>query len=130
MGCILMKTQADQLRIMSQTLESSGFSQRQSNAVIESVALAMETFAVTPEVLETRLARHTEQILSIVRAQGEDIKALQRDMGNLQANMLSIQTSMLNHQRSMFRIMVATMSILLATTLGLFGTLATQMPSP
>ena len=52
-----MKAQAEQLAKMSETLESSGFSRPQSNAVIESVALAMETFAVTPELLDDRFGK-------------------------------------------------------------------------
>lgn len=52
-----MKAQAEQLAKMSETLESSGFSRSKSNAVIESVALAMETFAVTPELLDDRVSK-------------------------------------------------------------------------
>ncbi len=125
-----MKAQAEQLRIMSETMTSSGFDQRQSNAVIESVALAMETFAVTPEVLETRLEKQTEHILTIVRVQGDDIKALKTDMANLQTGMLNLQTGMLNHQRSMFRLMIAVMAIQIGTILGLFGTFSAQFPPP
>ena len=101
---------------MSETLESSGFTPRQSNAVIESVALAMETFAVTPKLLEERLQKHTEQILEVVRSQGQDIKDL--------------QTSMLDHQRSMFRIMMVFMVALLTTVLGVFGTIVKPLLFP
>ena len=146
-----MKAQAEQLRIMSETMISSGFNQRQSNAVIESVALAMETFAVTPEVLEARLEKQTKEILTVVKARDDDINALksgmvnlQANMGNLQtivanlqanvtglqANMMDLQTGMLSFQRSMFRLMITVMAILLATVLGLFGTLATQLLPP
>ena len=146
-----MKAQAEQLRIMSETMTSSGFNQRQSNAVIESVALAMETFAVTPEVLEARLEKQTKEILTVVKARDDDINALksgmvnlQANMGNLQtivanlqanvtslqANMMDLQTGMLGFQRSMFRLMITVMAILLATVLGLFGTLATQLLPP
>ena len=120
---ILMKAQVDQLNTMSETLETSGFTPRQSNAVIESVALAMETFAVTPKLLEERLEKHTEQILQVVRAQGQDIK-------DLQTKMLDHQRSMLDHQRSMFRIMMVFMVALLTTVLGVFGTLVKQFLFP
>ena len=146
-----MKAQAEQLRIMSETMTSSGFNQRQSNAVIESVALAMETFAVTPEVLEARLEKQTKEILTVVKARDDDINALKSGMVNLQAsmanlqtnvanlqanvtslqaNMMDLQTGMLGFQRSMFRLMITVMAILLATVLGLFGTLATQLLPP
>ena len=111
-----MKAQVDQLNTMSETLESSGFTPRQSNAVIESVALAMETFAVTPKLLEDRLEEHTEQILKVVRAQGQDFKDL--------------QASMLDHQRSMFRIMMVFMVALLTTVLGVFGTIVKPLLFP
>ncbi len=127
-----MKAQVNQLQNMSETLESSGFSRHQSDAVIESVALAMETFAVTPEILETRLKEHTEQILKVIRGRDEDIndlqtnmRHLQTNMGNLQTAMLNLQNSMLTLQRSVFRMMIAIMTTLIATALALFGTLAT-----
>ena len=118
-----MKAQVDQLNHMSETLESSGFTTRQSNAVIQSVALAMETFAVTPKLLEERLQKHTEQILEVVRSQGQDIK-------DLQTSMLDHQRSMLDHQRSMFRIMMVFMVALLTTVLGVFGTIVKPLLFP
>ena len=141
---ILMKAQVDQLNHMSETLESSGFTPRQSNAVIESVALAMETFAVTPKLLEERLETHTEQILRVIRAQGEtiklqgesikllgtDIKDLQRAVSRLEQTSIDIQASTLDHQRSMFRIMMVFVLSLLAAVLGVFGTLVKQFLFP
>ena len=47
-----MKTQTEQLQHMSQTPTSAVFTRRQSNAVIEFVALAMQTFAIAPEMLD------------------------------------------------------------------------------
>ena len=43
---------------MSETLESVNFTRDQSDAFIQSMALAMKTFAVTPEILDSRLAEH------------------------------------------------------------------------
>ncbi len=40
---------------MTETLESAQFTRDQSDAFIQSVALAMETFAVTPKVLDDRM---------------------------------------------------------------------------
>ena len=134
---ILMKAQVDQLNHMSETLESSGFTPRQSNAVIESVALAMETFAVTPKLLEERLEQHTEQILRVIRAQGESIKVqgeatrdLQRSVSRLEQASIDLQASMLDHQRSMFRIMMVFMVALLTTVLGVFGTIVKPLLFP
>ena len=89
-----MKAQVDQLNTMSETLESSGFTPRQSNAVIESVALAMETFAVTPKLLEERLERHTEQILRVIRAQGESIKVQGEAIKDLQRSVKPLGTNL------------------------------------
>ena len=52
-GRILMEPQVEAVQHMSETLESSGFSRKQSTAVVKSVARAMQTFSVTPEILET-----------------------------------------------------------------------------
>lgn len=51
-----MEAGVDTIRKMSETLKSSGFTRSQSDAFIESMALAIKTFAVTPEVLDDRLA--------------------------------------------------------------------------
>ena len=115
---------------MSETLESSGFAPRQSNAVIESVAPAMETFAVTPKLLEERLEMHTAQILKVVRAEGQDIKDLQRSVSRLEQASIDLQASMLDHQRSMFRIMMVFMVALLTTVLGVFGTIVKPLLFP
>ena len=87
-----MKAQTNQLQKMSQTLESSGFTPRQSNAVIESVALAMQTFAVTPEVLDqvldNRLGRLKKEILAEVpsraefKQQGKDLRGAIKERDN------------------------------------------------
>ena len=123
---ILMKAQVDQLNNMSETLESSGFTPRQSNAVIESVALAMETFAVTPEILDDRINR----VVDIIKEQAKDVKDLQRAVSRLEQTSIDIQASMLDHQRSMFRIMMVFVLALLATVLGVFGTFVKQFLFP
>ena len=129
---------------MSETLESSGFTPRQSNAVIESVALAMVRFAVTPKLLEERLEEHTEQILRALGAQGESIKVrgeaiklrgeairdLKQSVSRLEQASIDLQASMLDHQRSMFRIMMVFMVALLTTVLGVFGTIVKPLLFP
>ena len=77
-----MKAQVNQLEAMSQTLESSGFTRHQSDAVIKSVAQAMETFAVTPAVLDSRI----DKVLELFRRQNADIKAMQGDIASLQGD--------------------------------------------
>ena len=78
-----MKAQVKRINDMSAALEHTGFSRQQSKAVIETVASAMETFAVTPEILETRLNAHTKEILRVVRrefgVQRKDMAAHRRE---------------------------------------------------
>ena len=52
-----MQSEAEAILEMSETLESANFTRDQSDAFIQSVALAMKTFAVTPEVLDDRLGK-------------------------------------------------------------------------
>ena len=61
-GRILMEPQVEALQHMSETLESSGFSRKQSTAVVKSVARAMQTFSVTPEILETHFSKHRDEV--------------------------------------------------------------------
>ena len=46
---------------MSETLEGSELTREHSVAVIESVALAMKTFSVTPEMLDDRLSKQSRE---------------------------------------------------------------------
>ena len=111
-GRILLKAQVRQIETMSETLISAGFSKEKSNAVITSIALAMETFAVTPEVLDERI----EKVMTVVRAQGEDIRELKLDVADIKENMLRLE-------RGMLRYMMVFTVLMLATLLGGFGTL-------
>ncbi len=104
-GGTLMKAHVEQIEVMSETLESAGFSNEKSNAIIKSVALAMETFAVTPEMLDERI----ERVIEVVRAQGVDIRELKHSFARL--------------ERSMLRFMMVFTVMMLATLLGGFGTL-------
>lgn len=56
-----MEAQAETILRMSETLESSELTREQSVAVIESVALALKTFSVTPEMLDDRLAKQSQE---------------------------------------------------------------------
>ena len=106
---------------MSRTLESSGFSPQQSNAVIKSVALAMQTFAVTPEVLDRVLDRRLGQLKTEILAevpsradfkeQGDEIKDLNKSINRLERTMME------SNRKTLF--------YSLGFSLALFGTLAT-----
>ena len=61
-GRILVEAQAETILRMSETLESSELTRDQSVAVIESVELAMKTFSVTPEMLDDRLAKQSQEL--------------------------------------------------------------------
>ena len=74
-----MEAQVNQLEAMSQTLESAGFTHHQSHAVIKSVAQAMETFAVTPAVLDSRI----DKVLELFAGQNADIKVMRGDIKEL-----------------------------------------------
>ena len=56
---------------MSNTLERSGFTEGQPAAIIETVVLAMETFGVTPEILDERL----DKVMDFIREQIAEVKA-------------------------------------------------------
>ena len=122
-----MKAQAEQLAKMSETLESSGFSGTQSNAVIESVALAMETFAVTPEILDARIDGLRDEMNAQFAAQDEAIKNLGKSVDRLDARMSAIEESMLEFQRNMMRYMVAFLVLMLAAVVGMFGAIVSQL---
>ena len=122
-----MKAQVEQLAEMSHTLESTGFNRPQSNAVIESVALAMETFAVTPEILDDRIDGLRQEMNAQFAAQGEEIKDLRKSVNRLEQNMLEFQQSMLEFQRGTIRYMLAFLVLMLGAVVGMFGTMFSQL---
>ncbi len=50
-----MRAETETVFKMTETLESANFTPDQSKAIIESIALSMTTFAVTPELLDELL---------------------------------------------------------------------------
>ena len=124
-----MEAQIEQVQQMSQTLESSGFSPQQSNAVIKSVALAMQTFAVTPEVLDQVLDRRLGQLKTEILAevpsradfnkQGDDIKEQGRDIKDLNKSMNRLERFVLGSW--------VTFIALALTALGLIVRLLSQL---
>ena len=146
-----MRSQVEQIAKMSHTLESVGFNRPQSNAVIESVALAMETFAVTPEILDERIDGLRQEMNAQFAAQGEEIKDLRKSVNRLEQNMLEIQRSMLEFQQTMagfqqnmvgfqqdmlgfqrgtIRYMLAFLVLMLGAVVGMFGAMFSQLFVP
>ena len=132
-----MKTQVEQLAKMSHTLESAGFNRPQSNAVIESVALAMETFAVTPEILDDRIDGLRQEMNTQFVAQGEEIKGLRKSVSRLEQNMLEFQQTMAGFQQDMvgfqrgtIRYMLAFLVLMLGAVVGMFGAMFSQLFVP
>ena len=140
-----MKAQAEQLAKMSETLESAGFSRPKSNAVIESVALAMETFAVTPELLDDRFGKLDdrfskldnridtlrEEMYALFAAQREEMMALLAaqagDIKDLRQSVDMLKQTMFDFQQSVMRYMMVFTLLLLGAVVGLFGTIIGQI---
>ena len=153
-----MKAQVEQLAEMSHTLESTGFSRPQSNAVIESVALAMQTFAVTPEILDERISGLREEMNARFAAQDKAIEDLRKSadrlddrvsgleikvdrlddrvsgleikVDRLDAKISAIEQSMLEFQRTMMRYMLAFLVLMLGAVVGMFGAMFSQLFVP
>ena len=147
-----MKAQAEQLSKMSETLESAGFSRPESNAVIESVALAMETFAVTPELLDDRFSKLDdrfsklddrfsklddridtlrEEMYALFAAQREEMMALlaaqAADIKDLRQSVDMLKQTMFDLQQTVMRYMMVFTLLLLGAVVGLFGTIIGQI---
>ena len=78
-----MKAQVERVHKMSQTLESSGFSKQQSDAVIQSMGLAMQTFGVTPEMLDERI----DKVMNAFKQRDDEIKDVRGEIRNLNTTM-------------------------------------------
>ena len=82
-----MQPEAQTILEMSETLQSANFTKHQSDAVIESVALAMQTFAVTPKLLDDRLAKLREEWKQDLKDHKDDINARLDDIQDLQRSL-------------------------------------------
>ena len=126
---------------MSETLESSGFGRPKSNAVIESVALAMETFAVKPEILDARIDGLRDEMNARFAAQDAEIEILGKSvvrivdkvdrfdarMSAIEQSTFGFQQRMIEFQRSTIRYMLAFLVLMLGAVVGMFGTFLTQL---
>ncbi len=87
-----MQPEAQTIIEMSETLQSANFTKHQSDAVIESVALAMQTFAVTPKLLDDRLAKLRgdlrEEWKQDLKGHKDDINGRLDDIQDLQRSLL------------------------------------------
>ena len=83
-----MQPEAQTILEMSETLQSANFTKHQSDAVIESVALAMQTFAVTPKLLDDRLGKLREEWKQDLKDHKDDINARLDDIQDLQRSLL------------------------------------------
>ena len=77
-----MQSEAEAILEMSETLESANFTRDQSDAFIQSVALAMKTFAVTPQVLDDRLEKQRREWREDLAEQKNTIEELKRSLLN------------------------------------------------
>ena len=102
-----MEAQIEQLQLMSQTLESSGFSPQQSNAVIKSVALAMQTFAVTPEVLDQVLDRRLGQLKTELKAEILAEVPSRAELNEQRRDIKDLKKSTLNYQMGFSLVILA-----------------------
>lgn len=121
-----MEAQAQTILKMSETLENSGFEQDQAVAVIESIAMAMQTFAVTPEMLDDRLARQmleTKKLISDERLQtNQQFEAVNDRLDEIP----KLRDAINQLQSSMLRYFLAFTLIILG---GLMGTLGAVLAS-
>ena len=107
-----MQSEAEAILEMSETLESANFTRDQSDAFIQSMALAMNTFAVTPKILDDRLEKQ----------RGE----WKEDLGEVNKNLAEQKNTIDELKRSLLNYLLG---FTLATFAGLMGILAAVLAS-
>ena len=112
-----MQSEAEAILEMSETIESANFTRDQSDAFIRSMALAMKTFAVTPQILDERLGEHKRE--SNRRFDGIDNR-----LATLEHTVQEIKESMHELQRTQQRYFLG---FTLTMLVGILGILATQL---
>ena len=85
-----MQSEAEAILEMSETLESANFTRDQSDAFIQSIALAMKTFAVTPQVLDDRLEKQR-------REWKEDLGPVNKNLAEQKNSIDELKRSLLNY---------------------------------
>ena len=138
-----MHEEVETIREMSETLESANFGRDQSDAFIQSVALAMKTFAVTPKVLDDRLGelrREWKQDFSEYKSESNQrldrmdnrldqqqgaIDELKDSVGGLKDSIDGLKDTTHSLQRSLLGYLLGFTLVILA---GLLGTLGALLP--
>ena len=113
------------IKDMSETLESSGMPSAQSQAVIESLALALERFSVTPEILEAELAKErkeTNRRFDETDRRLDEIPELRKEIAKLSEATHEFQRTMM---RYFIVFALAMFGALITLFGGLFGALLT-----
>ena len=85
-----MQSKAEAILEMSETLESANFTRDQSDAFIQSIALAMKTFAITPQVLDDRLEKQR-------REWKEDLGQVNKNLAEQKNSIDELKRSLLNY---------------------------------
>ena len=117
---------------MSETLESANFTRDQSDSFIQSTALAMKTFAVTPELLDDRLdTLRREWKQDLKESKDDTIRRLdeQKELSNLRFNNVDQRFDNLDKrldgmqelQRSMLRYFLTSTFVIVAGLIGAIG---------
>ena len=107
-----MRAETEAVFKMTETLESANFTPDQSKAVLESIALSMKTFAVTPELLDKCFAEHR-------REWKQDLKEFKDEMIRQFDDVQELQRSLLRYFLGFTLVMLA----------GLMGALVTILAS-
>lgn len=88
-----MQAELEAILKMSDTLESANFTGDQSDALMQSMALAMRTFAVTPEILDERLD-------NLRREWKQDLKGVNHRLDGIETRLDGIETRLAKQEKS------------------------------
>ncbi len=124
-----MQAEAETILEMSETLQSANFTKDQSDAFIQSVALAMSTFAVTPELLDGRLANLRQEWKKDLTEQKATIDELKGTVDELKGNVDGLKDTMHDLRRSVLNYLLGFTLVILAGLVGTLGTLGALLAS-
>ena len=75
-----MKQAVREIESMTEGLESAGFDRRQSNAMIQAIANAIDKFAMTPERMREALERNNDILMERMEKRMDERFALQNQL--------------------------------------------------
>ena len=126
-----MREEIEATEEMTETLRSAGFEEDQSKAFIRSMARAVETFAVTPEMLDRKFREFFDKIkpelrqIPVLTADVQELKNLyahqQESIKQLQESQQDIKEILADMRTGQWRHFATTLLVLIA---GLFGIIA------